>query len=72
MKGTMFAEILLNRLVGQKISIVSPKPQTTRMKIVGVMTDGSTQIGFVDTPGVFAPKRRLDRAMVQAAWAAMG
>ena len=62
---------LLNRLVGQKISITSPKPQTTRMKIVGVMTEGSAQIGFVDTPGIFNPKRRLDRAMVQAAWNAL-
>ncbi len=61
----------LNKLIGQKISITSPKPQTTRMRIVGVMTEGDTQIGFVDTPGVFAPKRRLDRAMVQAAWNAL-
>jgi GTP-binding protein Era len=62
---------LLNRLVGQKISIISPKPQTTRMKITGVMVEGAVQIGFVDTPGVFTPKRRLDRAMVQAAWQAL-
>lgn len=62
---------LLNRLIGQKISITSPKPQTTRMRITGVMTEGNVQIGFVDTPGIFAPKRRLDHAMVQAAWGAL-
>src|SRR5271168_3658893 len=59
---------LLNRLIGQKISIVSPKPQTTRMRVLGVLTEGKTQIAFIDTPGIFAPKRRLDRAMVLAAW----
>jgi len=59
---------LLNRLVGQKISIVSPKPQTTRMRILGVLTEDKAQIAFIDTPGIFAPKRRLDRAMVNAAW----
>jgi len=59
---------LLNHLVGQKISIVSPKPQTTRMRVLGVFTDKKTQIAFVDTPGIFEPKRRLDRAMVNAAW----
>lgn len=59
---------LLNCLIGQKISIVSPKPQTTRMRVLGVLTEGETQIAFVDTPGIFAPKRRLDRAMVHAAW----
>jgi GTP-binding protein Era len=59
---------LLNRLIGQKISIVSPKAQTTRMRIVGVLTEGDAQIGFIDTPGIFAATRRLDRAMVQAAW----
>src|SRR5580658_3764396 len=62
---------LLNRLIGQKISIVSPKAQTTRMRIVGVMTEGDTQIGLIDTPGIFAPKRRLDRSMVHAAWQAI-
>jgi GTP-binding protein Era len=59
---------LLNRLIGQKISIVSPKPQTTRMRVLGVLTEGETQIAFLDTPGIFAAKRRLDRAMVSAAW----
>jgi GTP-binding protein Era len=59
---------LLNRLVGQKISIVSPKPQTTRMRVLGVLTESQTQIVFIDTPGIFSPKRRLDRAMVNAAW----
>lgn len=59
---------LLNRLIGQKISIISPKPQTTRMRVLGVMSEGKTQIAFVDTPGIFAAKRRLDRAMVNAAW----
>jgi GTPase len=59
---------LLNRLIGQKVSIVSPKAQTTRMRILGVLTEKETQIAFIDTPGIFAPKRRLDRAMVKAAW----
>jgi len=59
---------LLNRLIGQKISIVSPKAQTTRMRILGILTEDATQIGFIDTPGIFEAKRRLDRAMVQAAW----
>src|ERR1700753_3952027 len=59
---------LLNRLVGQKISITSPKPQTTRMRVVGILTEDKNQIAFIDTPGIFAPKRRLDRAMINAAW----
>jgi GTP-binding protein Era len=59
---------LLNRLVGQKVSIVSPKAQTTRMRITGVLTEGAIQICLIDTPGIFAPKRKLDRAMVDAAW----
>ena len=59
---------LLNRLVGAKVSIVSPKVQTTRRRVLGVAMQGNAQIIFVDTPGIFAPKRRLDRAMVAAAW----
>ena len=59
---------LINRLVGAKVSIVSPKVQTTRRRVLGVAMQGSAQIVFVDTPGIFAPKRRLDRAMVAAAW----
>ena len=59
---------LLNRMVGAKVSIVTHKVQTTRARIRGVAMEGETQIVFVDTPGLFAPKRRLDRAMVAAAW----
>ncbi|HEY6578491.1 MAG TPA: GTPase Era, partial [Rhizomicrobium sp.] len=59
---------LVNRLVGSKISIVTPRVQTTRMRIRGVALDGDTQIVFVDTPGIFRPRRLLDRAMVRAAW----
>jgi len=59
---------LVNRLVGTKVSIVTPKVQTTRMRVRGVAIDGDTQIVFVDTPGIFRPKRLLDRAMVRAAW----
>ncbi len=59
---------LLNRLVGTKVSIVTHKVQTTRTRIRGVALHGPTQIVFVDTPGIFAPRRRLDRAMVDAAW----
>jgi GTP-binding protein Era len=59
---------LVNRLVGTKVSIVSPKVQTTRSRIMGVAMVGRTQVVFVDTPGIFAPKRRLERAMVRAAW----
>lgn len=60
---------LLNQLVGAKISIVTPKVQTTRSRITGIALAGATQMVFVDTPGIFEPKRRLDRAMVSAAWA---
>lgn len=59
---------LVNALVGQKIAITSPKAQTTRTRIMGVAIEGDTQIVLVDTPGIFAPRRRLDRAMIQAAW----
>src|SRR5580704_11312280 len=60
---------LTNSLVGTKVAIVTPKVQTTRMNVRGVAMAGQTQIVFVDTPGIFKPKRRLDRAMVGAAWA---
>ena len=60
---------LLNRLVGQKLAIVTPKVQTTRSRLLGIATDAETQLIFVDTPGIFEPRRRLDRAMVSAAWA---
>lgn len=59
---------LLNRMVGAKVSIVTHKVQTTRARIRGVALEGEAQIVFVDTPGLFAPRRRLDRAMVAAAW----
>ena len=59
---------LLNRMVGAKVSIVTHKVQTTRARIRGVAMEGQTQIVFVDTPGLFRPRRRLDRAMVAAAW----
>jgi len=59
---------LVNALVGQKVAIVSPKAQTTRARLMGIAIAGSTQVLLVDTPGIFAPKRRLDRAMVAAAW----
>src|SRR5271170_2078516 len=60
---------LVNALVGSKVAIVSPKVQTTRMRVRGIAQKGEAQIIFVDTPGIFAPRRRLDRAMVGAAWA---
>jgi len=63
---------LVNALVGSKVSIVTPKVQTTRMRVRGVAIRGETQIVFVDTPGIFKPRRRLDRAMVNAAWAGAG
>ncbi|MEO1775803.1 MAG: GTPase Era [Pseudomonadota bacterium] len=60
---------LTNRMVGAKVSIVTHKVQTTRTRIRGVALEGAAQIVFVDTPGLFQPRRRLDRAMVSAAWA---
>jgi GTP-binding protein Era len=60
---------LVNALVGAKVSIVTQKVQTTRMPVRGIAMEGNAQIIFVDTPGIFVPKRRLDRAMVQSAWA---
>ena len=59
---------LVNRLVGEKVSIVTHKVQTTRFQVRGVMMHDGAQIILVDTPGIFAPRRRLDRAMVQSAW----
>ena len=59
---------LVNALVGQKVAIVSPKAQTTRARLMGIAIEGEAQILLVDTPGIFEPNRRLDRAMVAAAW----
>ncbi|WP_375461338.1 GTPase Era [uncultured Enterovirga sp.] len=63
---------LLNSLVGSKVSIVSRKVQTTRALVRGIALEGAAQIVFVDTPGIFRPKRRLDRAMVTSAWGGAG
>ena len=63
---------LLNRLTGAKVSIVTPKAQTTRARVLGILVRGEAQMLFVDTPGIFNPKRRLDRAMVAAAWDGAG
>lgn len=62
---------LVNALVGQKVAIVSAKAQTTRTRLMGVAMEGNTQIVLIDTPGIFAPTRRLDRAMVAAAWGSL-
>ncbi|MGH6786261.1 MAG: GTPase, partial [Novosphingobium sp.] len=59
---------LVNALVGQKVAIVSPKAQTTRARLMGIAILGESQMLLVDTPGIFTPNRRLDRAMVKAAW----
>ena len=59
---------LVNRLVGTKVSIVTQKVQTTRFPVRGVVMDGQSQIVLVDTPGIFRPRRKLDRAMVRSAW----
>jgi GTPase len=59
---------LVNALIGQKVAIVSPKAQTTRARLMGIAIHDEAQILLVDTPGIFAPRRRLDRAMVAAAW----
>jgi len=59
---------LVNALVGQKVAIVSAKAQTTRARLMGIALEGTTQIILADTPGIFQPRRRLDRAMVSAAW----
>jgi GTP-binding protein Era len=63
---------LVNTLVGAKVSIVSRKVQTTRMPVRGIAVEGASQLVFIDTPGIFAPRRRLDRAMVDAAWGGAG
>ena len=59
---------LVNLLVGAKVSIVTHKVQTTRTRVLGIVPSGAAQIAFIDTPGIFKPRRRLDRAMVSAAW----
>jgi GTP-binding protein Era len=63
---------LVNALVGAKVAIVSRKVQTTRTTLRGIATEGASQLIFIDTPGIFAPRRRLDRAMVEAAWGGAG
>ena len=63
---------LVNALVGAKVAIVSRKVQTTRTPLRGIAIEGTSQLVFIDTPGIFAPRRRLDRAMVDAAWGGAG
>ena len=63
---------LVNALVGSKVAIVSAKVQTTRMTVRGVAIKNDAQVVFVDTPGIFKPRRRFDRAMVKAAWTGVG
>ena len=63
---------LLNSLVGTKVSIVTHKAQTTRAQVRGVVSEENSQVVFIDTPGIFKPKRRLDRAMVDSAWGGAG
>ena len=63
---------LVNTLVGAKVAIVSRKVQTTRATLRGIAIEGTSQLVFIDTPGIFAPRRRLDRAMVEAAWGGAG
>ena len=60
----------INHIIGKKISIVSPKAQTTRTNVLGIITRGKSQLVFIDTPGIFTPRKRFDRAMVDAAWTA--
>ncbi|MCC2646872.1 MAG: GTPase Era [Rickettsiaceae bacterium] len=62
---------LLNTIIGQKISIVTPKVQTTRSSITGITTINDTQLVFIDTPGIFLPKKKLEKAMVRAAWSSI-
>ena len=62
---------LVNSLVGQKVSIVTRKEQTTRNRIIGIFSEGDSQIVMVDTPGIFKAKRKLDRAMVLSAWSSL-
>jgi GTP-binding protein Era len=63
---------LVNRIVGAKVSIVTPKTQTTRFRVLGIVLHGRDQIILIDTPGIFAPRKRLERAMVAAAWSGAG
>lgn len=62
---------LLNQMLGEKLSIVSRKAQTTRMRVLGILTEGDTQACLIDTPGVFQPKKQIDKAMVTAAWSSL-